>query len=354
MKALVLAGGSGTRLRPFSYSMPKQLIPVANRPVLEHCLIAIRDAGVTEIGVIVGTRGSEIRAAVGDGTGIGVRITYIEQDAPRGLAHCVLLAADFLGEDDFVMYLGDNVVVGGVAGFAEEFRAGRPDAKLLLAKVADPREYGVAELDPHQRVIGLQEKPLHPRSNLAVMGVYFFTPAIHEAVRAITPSARGELEITDAIRWLVDQGRRVEGSEFTGYWKDTGRVDDVLECNRVLLGQIRPRTAGFVDDSSEIEGQVVIEAGAQVIRSRVVGPVIIGAGSIIEDSYLGPHTSLGRGCRLRGAGLQYSIVLDGVSVQQVRGIFGSLIGRSADVCSAVGAGARHRLVIGDHTRVEVA
>jgi glucose-1-phosphate thymidylyltransferase len=354
MKALVLAGGSGTRLRPFTYSMPKQLIPVANKPVLAHCLTDLRDAGVVEVGMIVNGRGPEIQAAIGDGADLGLRITYIHQEAPLGLAHCVQLARPFLGDADFVMYLGDNVLVGGMARFADEFRARRPAAQLLLSKVIDPREYGVAELDATGRVVGLQEKPPRPRSNLAVMGVYFFTPEVHEAVDRIRPSARGELEITDAIQWLVEHGRQVDGAEFTGYWKDTGRVDDVLECNRVLLGELTRDVRGEVDAASRIEGPVVIEPGAQVIRSRIDGPAIVGAGTVVEDSRVGPYTSLGTDCRLRDAEVRYSIALDHASVQSVRSIVGSIIGRSADVCSAPGIPTGHRLVIGDHTRVEVA
>ncbi len=354
MKALVLAGGSGTRLRPFTYSMPKQLIPVANRPVLTHCLTDLRDAGVVEVGVIVGDRGPEIEAAIGDGTDLGLRITYIPQQAPLGLAHCVLIARDFLGDDDFVMYLGDNVLVGGIATHAAEFAASRPATKLLFAKVADPRSYGVPELDASGRVIGLQEKPEHPKSDLAVMGVYFFTPEIHTAVDAIRPSARGELEITDAIAWLIDHGYVVDGAEFTGYWKDTGQVDDLLDCNRVLLEQLTGEICGDVDSASRVDGQVVIGPGATVIRSHVVGPTIIGPGTIIRDSRIGPYTSLGAGCRLDGAGIQDSIVLDGVTVRSVQGIAGSLIGRSADIGCPPARQTAHRLLIGDHAKVEVA
>ncbi|OLB79492.1 MAG: glucose-1-phosphate thymidylyltransferase [Actinobacteria bacterium 13_2_20CM_2_71_6] len=352
MKALVLAGGTGTRLRPFSYSMPKQLIPVANKPVLVHCLEALRDADIHDVGIIVGGRRDEIEAAVGDGAALGLRLTYIPQDKPLGLAHCVSIAADFLGDDDFVMYLGDNVLVGGITAMADAFRAQRPAAQVVVTKVPDPREYGVAEVDLDGRVTALVEKPTHPRSDLALIGVYFFTPQIHEAVRRIRPSWRNEYEITDAIAWLVEQGRLVQAHTFSGYWKDTGRIEDVLECNRVLLESIKPRIEGEVDRYSEIVGSVVIEAGARIVRSRVVGPTIVAANSLVEDSYLGPYTALGRDCALRGAGLEYSIVLDGVAVGQVRGIHGSVIGRGAQVRSAVDT-AQHRLVIGDHTQVEI-
>ncbi|MEU6056509.1 glucose-1-phosphate thymidylyltransferase [Streptomyces xanthochromogenes] len=351
MKALVLSGGSGTRLRPFSYSMPKQLIPIANKPVLEHVLESIRDTGVTEVGVIVGDWGREITEVIGDGTRFGLRVTYIPQDKPLGLAHCVRLAQPFLGDDDFVMYLGDNMLPDGVTDIARQFTARRPAAQVVVAKVADPRAFGVAELDPDGRVERLVEKPQEPRSDLALIGVYFFTREIHRAVAAIKPSARGELEITDAIQWLVEDGADVAATEYAGYWKDTGRADDVLECNRRLLSTVTPLVAGEVDAASELSGLVVVEPGARVVRSRIEGPVIIGAGTVVEDSHIGPGVSLGRGCTLRATRLTDSIVLDGAAISAVPGLHGSIIGRNATVGVGVGD---HRLVVGDHTRIEVA
>jgi glucose-1-phosphate thymidylyltransferase len=353
MKALVLSGGAGTRLRPFSYSMPKQLIPIANKPVLEHVVDNIRALGVSEIAIIVGEWAPQIAAVLGDGARLGVRITYLRQERPLGLAHCVALAGDFLGADDFVMYLGDNVLPQGVVEIGEQFQARRPAAHIAVYKVADPRAFGVAELDADGAVRRLVEKPQQPRSDLAVMGVYFFTSAVHEAVAAIRPSARGELEITDAIQWLVDNGFDVRASEYGGYWKDTGNVDDVLDCNRELLDGIQRSVAGEIDDAVLV-GQVVVEPGARVVRSRIHGPAIIGAGSLIEDGYVGPYTSIGRDCVLRNTHIVYSIALDGATVCQVRGLRGSLIGRSAMVGSAAQDAVHHRLVIGDHTRIEVA
>ncbi|MGV9921501.1 glucose-1-phosphate thymidylyltransferase [Streptomyces cellulosae] len=353
MKALVLSGGAGTRLRPFSYSMPKQLIPIVNKPVLEHVLDDIRDLGVKEIGVIVGDRAAQIAAVIGDGSRLGVRVTYIPQDAPRGLAHTVAIARDFLGDDDFVMYLGDNMLHDGITAIAEEFAVGRPAAQIVVHPVPDPRQFGVAELAADGSVVRLVEKPQEPRSDLALIGVYFFTPAIHAAVAAIEPSARGELEITDAIQLLVEQGATVKASQYHGYWADTGRVDDVLECNRKLLDGLTRRVEGEVDSASELVGAVVVEAGARVVGSRIEGPAVIGVGSLVEDSHIGPHTSIGRDCVLRSTRLEYSITLDGATVTEVRGLHGSLIGRSASVGPAAGAG-QHRLVVGDHTRVEVA
>ncbi|MFE0733514.1 glucose-1-phosphate thymidylyltransferase [Streptomyces sp. NPDC058855] len=352
MKALILSGGMGTRLRPFTYSMPKQLVPVANKPILVHCLENVRDIGVRDVAVVVGDRAEEVRAVVGDGSRHGLNVTYLPQEAPLGLAHCVAIAEDFLGDDDFVMYLGDNILAEGITEAARAFRADRSAARLLLTKVADPRAYGVAEVDPDGRVRALVEKPQQPRSDLAVIGVYFFTAAVHEAVKAIEPSARGELEITDAIQHLVRRGDRVVAEEYAGYWKDTGSPDDLLDCNRVLLDRITPRVRGRVDAASTVEGHVVVEAGAVVERSRLVGPLVVGEGSVVRDSELGPYTALGRDCVLEDAGIRDSIVLDGVTIQGVRGLSGSLIGRSAAVRTGEAAG--RRLIIGDHTQAEVA
>lgn len=350
MKALVLSGGSGTRLRPFSYSMPKQLIPIANRPVLEHVLANIRDLGVTEVGIVVGGWGPQIAEAVGDGSRLGIRITYIRQDRPLGLAHCVLLARAFLGEDDFVMYLGDNMLPDGVAEVARQFAAERPDAQLVVRKVADPRNFGVAELDPAGRVARLVEKPARPRSDLALIGVYFFTAAIHRSIAAIGASVRGELEITDAVQHLVSRGGDVRAHEYAGYWKDTGRTEDVLECNRRMLETLTASVAGQVDAESTLEGRVVVEAGARIVRSHLQGPLIVGANTLVEDSRIGSGTAVGRDCRLRSTRLEASIVMDGASITDVPGLHDSLIGRGA----VVGTSAHHRLVVGDHTRIEVA
>ncbi|MDJ1134995.1 glucose-1-phosphate thymidylyltransferase [Streptomyces iconiensis] len=353
MKALVLSGGSGTRLRPFSYSMPKQLIPVGQKPVIAHVIENIRDLGVTEVAVIVGDWKSEIERLLGDGSRFGVRVTYIQQEKPLGLAHCVRLASEFLGEEDFVMYLGDNMLLGGLEPIAEEFAKQRPAAQLVVRQVADPRSFGVVELAADGSVHRLVEKPENPRSNLAVIGVYFFTSAIHEAVAAIGPSARGELEITDAVQWLVGQGAEVRASEYEGYWRDTGSVDDVLDCNRALLDRTGTEIRGSVDQMSWLFGPVVIESGARIVRSRIQGPAVIGAGSVIEDSHIGPYTAIGDGCALRYTHIDDSIVLTGARVSHVRGLHGSLIGRSAAVGQVERGAGHHRLVVGDHTRVEV-
>ncbi|WP_369389913.1 glucose-1-phosphate thymidylyltransferase [Streptomyces sp. CG1] len=353
MKALVLAGGLGSRLRPFSHSMPKQLIPIAGRPVLSHVVGSLRDMGVVDIGVVVGDRGDEIASVLGDGCPLGVRITYIRQDEPRGLAHCIVIARDFLGEDDFVMYLGDNMLADGVQDIADDFRARRPAAQIVVHKVPDPREFGVAEVGEDGQVLALTEKPARPRSDLAVIGVYFFTAAVHEAVDVIRPSARGELEITDALQWMVEQGADVRARIYSGFWKDTGRIEDVLECNREALDRLAPCLRGEVDRESELEGCVVVEEGARVIRSRITGPVVIGPGAVVSDSFVGPHTAIGGDCVLDTAEVRDSILLDGATLRRVGGVQASVIGRDATVTSSVFARCG-KLVVGDHCSVEVA
>jgi glucose-1-phosphate thymidylyltransferase len=346
----VLAGGSGTRLRPITYTSAKQLLPVANKPVLFYGLEAIRDAGVTEIGIVVGDTASEIQSAVGDGSAFGLDVTYIRQSAPLGLAHAVLISRDYLGDDDFVMYLGDNFILGGITELTEQFRRERPAAQIMLTRVPDPSAFGVAELDAG-RVVGLEEKPEHPKSDLALVGVYLFTPAVHDAVAVLKPSWRGELEITEAIQWLIDAGQEVSSTVITGYWKDTGNVADMLEVNRLVLEGLERR--GTVDDTSELIGRVVVEDGARVVGSRIVGPAIIGRGTRVTGSYIGPFTSIAEDCVIADSEIEYSIVLDGASVRGVRRIEASLIGREAEVTPAPRSPKAHRLVLGDHSKVQI-
>jgi glucose-1-phosphate thymidylyltransferase len=353
MKALVLAGGAGTRLRPITHTSAKQLIPVANKPVLFYGLEAIRDVGITDVGLVVGDTASAIEAAVGDGSAFGLDATYISQEAPLGLAHAVLVARDFLGDDDFVMYLGDNFIVGGITALVEEFRSARPDAQIMLTKVPDPRQFGVAELDSAGKVIGLEEKPERPNSDLALVGVYIFTPAVHEAVRQLKPSWRGELEITEAIQWLIDAGKPVNSTVISGYWKDTGNVADMLEVNRLVLESVEPAQRGTVDDSSELIGRIVIEDGAQIAGSRIVGPVVIGAAAKVIDSYVGPFTSIAEGCAIVDSEIEYSIVLRGASIHGVRRIEASLIGHEVEVTPAPKVPRAHRLILGDHSKVQI-
>ncbi|MGW3498358.1 glucose-1-phosphate thymidylyltransferase [Streptomyces sp. NPDC001020] len=351
MKALVLAGGTGTRLRPFSHTMPKQLIPVANKPVLVHILEDLRAQDVTDIGVVVGGYADDIAAALGDGRAMGLRLTYLRQDAPRGLAHGVSVARDFLGDEDFVMYLGDNMLPQGIGGILRDVRERPAHARLAVQPVADPRAFGVAELGAGDRVVRVVEKPARPRSDLALIGVYVFTPHIHEAVAAIGPSDRGELEITDAVQWLVDHGHDVRASRYTGYWRDMGSVDDMLECNREMLRGLVPVVAGKVDDVSRITGAVRIGTDSRVVNSVITGPVSIGSGTVVEDSFVGPDTTIGDDCVISGSEVSYSIVLESATVDGVGGLHGSVIGRAAQVTS--GREPRHRLMVGDHASVRL-
>ena len=354
MKALVLSGGAGTRLRPITHTSAKQLVPVANKPVLFYGLEAIREAGVTEVGIIVGDTHAEIEAAVGDGSELGISVTYIRQDAPLGLAHCVLIARDFLGDDDFVMYLGDNFIIGGITALVAEFRAGSYDAQILLTKVDNPSQFGVAELGPDGGVTTLVEKPADPKSDLALVGVYMFRASIHDAVRAIRPSGRGELEITDALQWLIDHGRDVRPHLVTGYWKDTGRLEDMLECNRKVLESLEPRVDGSVDTASQLIGRVVVEEGAVIERSTVRGPAIIGRDSVVRDTYVGPFTSIYFGCLLEDTEIEHSIVLEESTIRGVGRIEDSLIGKQVEVSPSSALPRAHRLMLGDHSRVSIA
>jgi glucose-1-phosphate thymidylyltransferase len=355
MRALVLSGGAGTRLRPLTHTSAKQLVPVANKPVLFYGLEAIADAGISEVGIVVGVDAAaeEIKEAVGDGSRFGLDVTFIPQDAPLGLAHAVLIAREFLGDEDFVMYLGDNFIVGGIKALVEEFRTDRPDAQILLTKVPDPTQLGVAELDSDGKVIGLEEKPKQPKSDLGLVGVYMFTPAIHDAVRKITPSWRNELEITHAIQWLIDQGMDLRSTVISGYWKDTGNVADMLEVNRTILETLEAKVEGSVDDASEIIGRVVIEDGATVTSSRIVGPAIIGTGSTVADSYVGPFTSVEHDCRIVGSEIEFSIVEHDTSIEGVRRIEASLIGHHVQVTPAPRVPRAHRFVLGDHSRIQI-
>ncbi len=353
MKGLMLAGGNGTRLRPISHAMAKQLVPVANKPVLLYGLEAMRDAGITQVGIVVGHHAASIEELVGDGAGLGLHVVYLQQEAPSGLAHAVLIAREFLGEDDFVMYLGDNVVAGGVIRAVGEFRRHRPEALVMVGEVADPREYGVAELaDGDGTVAAVREKVPDPPSNLALIGVYVFSPAIHQAVSSISPSWRRELEITDAIQWLIERSGPVRAHIHRGYWQDTGGMDGLLDCNQQILATIEPEVRGKVDDDSRVEGRVIVDEGAHVVRSRLIGPVIVGPGSVVTDSEVGPFTSLGADCVLDHVGIDRSIVLDGSSLRAVGHIRDSVIGRRADVCAAPRRKAS-QLVVGDDSKVWV-
>ena len=355
MKALILSGGAGTRLRPITHTSAKQLVPVANKPILFYGIEDMADAGIKEIGIIVGDTRDEIMSAVGDGSRWGVDVTYIPQESPLGLAHCVLIARDFLGDDDFVMYLGDNMLEQDVKGFVDGFEAQRDgaSAQILLAHVPDPRAFGVAELNDDGAVVRLVEKPADPPSDLALVGVYLFTPAIHEAVASIRPSARGELEITDAIQWLIDNGHVVRQLVLKGWWIDTGKLTPLLEANRLILETLDAAVHGAVEGDSAIEGRVVIEAGAVVRDSTVRGPTIIGAGTKIINSYIGPFTSIAADCEVVNSEIEHSVVLERSRVLDVPRIEDSLIGRDVEVVRTLRRPRAARLMLGDHSRVDL-
>jgi glucose-1-phosphate thymidylyltransferase len=353
LKGLILSGGAGTRLRPITHTSAKQLVPVANKPVLFYGIEALVEAGITEIGIIIAPEtGGEIRTAAGDGSQFGAQITYIEQDAPSGLAHAVLTAEDFIGSSPFVMYLGDNLLRDGITELVAAFRANEPDALILLTPVDDPQSYGVAELEG-ERVVRLIEKPQDPPSDLALVGVYMFEPSIFDASRAIEPSPRGELEITDAIQYLIDSGKRVEPHKVGGWWKDTGRLADMLEANRLVLEDIEARTEGELIDS-EVEGRVVIEAGARLERCRVRGPVVIGPGAKISDSYVGPYTAIDRDVEIRGSEIEHSIVLAGSKILDIgTRIEASLLGKDVKLTRGTGMPKTLQLLVGDNADISI-
>jgi len=368
VKGLILAGGAGTRLRPITHTSAKQLVPVANKPILFYGIEAMVEAGITDIGIIVGDTRDEIVRAVGDGSRWGIRVTYIPQDVPEGLAHCVLIARDFLGDDDFVMYLGDNMLQQGLVHFVEAFEAARraadeprlgeeaggaPVAQILLAKVEDPRQFGVAELDPQGRVVRLVEKPDDPPSDLALVGVYLFDRTVHEAVASIEKSSRGELEITDAIQWLLDAAHPVRHEVLEGWWLDTGKKDPLLESNRRVLETLSRRIDGEVDAASSIEGHVVVEEGARIVASRVRGPAVIGAGTVVANSYIGPFSSVASGCEISDSELDHSVVLEGARIRGVPRLTDSLIGRDTEVARSERKPRALRVMLGDQSVVEL-
>jgi glucose-1-phosphate thymidylyltransferase len=359
LKGLILSGGKGTRLRPITHTSAKQLVPVANKPVLFYGIEAMAEAGIEEVGIIIAPEtGAEIEAAAGDGSRFGVRITFIVQDEPLGLAHAVLTAEAFLGASPFVMYLGDNLLQGGIADLVSAFREHQPDALILLTPVPDPENYGVAELAPAPlgevgRIVRLVEKPSAPATDLALVGVYMFTAGIHDAARAIEPSARGELEITDAIQHIVDAGLRVEPHIVRGWWKDTGRLEDMLEANRLILDNLRGHIDGELIDS-QVDGRVVIERGARLERTTVRGPAIVGADARLTDCYIGPYTAIGERCEISNSEVEHSILLAGSSVSDLDGrMESSLLGRNVTVRRGERSPRAYRFMVGDNSDISI-
>ena len=353
LKGLILSGGKGTRLRPITHTSAKQLVPVANRPVLFYAIQAMADAGIEEVGIIIAPEtGDEIRAAAGDGERFGVKLTYIVQDEPAGLAHAVLTAEPFLGDSPFVMYLGDNLLQGGIGDLVQAFHSTAPDALILLTPVPDPQHYGVAELRDGS-VVRLVEKPSEPQTDLALVGVYMFTATIHDAARAIRPSPRGELEITDAIQHLVDEGRRVDPHIVQGWWKDTGRLDDMLAANRLVLDTIEHRVEGELVQS-QVDGRVVVEPGARLERCTVRGPAVIGAGARLTDAYVGPYTAIGDNCVITNAEVEHSILLAGSVVHDLDGrMESSLLGRNVRIGRSDRQPRAFRFLVGDNSEIGI-
>jgi len=353
VKGLVLSGGAGTRLRPITHTSAKQLVPVANKPVLFYGLEALREAGIEDVGIVVGDTRAEIEAAVGDGARFGLRVTYIPQEAPLGLAHAVLIAEDFLGDSPFVMYLGDNLLKEGVTRFVRRFDESRPDALILLQSVADPSAYGIAELDGAGRVARLVEKPSEPRSDLALVGVYLFTPAVFASVKTITPSARHELEITDAIQDMVDRGLHVEAHRVTGWWKDTGKLEDMLEANRLVLSTLTADLRGTLVDTT-VEGPVQVGAGSVLTRCTVRGPAVVGADCRISDAYLGPYTSLSDGVVVEHAEIEHSIVLDRSRICHLGArMTDSLVGKDVVIAHSEAKPVAYRFMVGDASQIGI-
>jgi glucose-1-phosphate thymidylyltransferase len=353
MKGLILSGGRGTRLRPLTYTQAKQLVPVANKPILFYGLEALVDAGITDIGIVVGDTKKEIIEAVGNGSRWGAKVTFIEQSAPLGLAHAVKISQSFLKKDPFVMYLGDNIIVGGVKPFVEKFCREKPHAQILLARVPNPREFGVAEL-AKGKVVRLVEKPKKPKSDLALVGVYLFDHNVFEAVNAIRPSQRNELEITDAIQYLVEKKYNVQSHIIDGWWKDTGKLEDILEANRMILDSLHTDIRGEVDKTSRVDFKVVVEKGAKIVNSTVRGPAIIGAGAVVINSYIGPFSSIQHDVHLENVEIEHSIVLEGSKIRFVgKRISDSLIGRNVLIEPANTRPESFQFLVGDNSSFKI-
>ncbi|MGH2448869.1 MAG: glucose-1-phosphate thymidylyltransferase [Chloroflexota bacterium] len=354
LKGLILSGGKGTRLLPLTYSGAKQLVPLANKPVLFYVIEDLVAAGIDDIGIVVGDTADQIRGAVGDGESFGCRVTYIRQDRPGGLAHAVKAARDFLGDSRFVMYLGDNFIEGGITRYVKEFHNSDAAAHLLLYHVPNPQDFGVASIEG-DRIVALEEKPALPQSDLALVGIYLFDKRIHQATDAIEPSGRGELEITDAISWLLASNHDVRPHVLDGWWIDTGKMEDMLNANRLVLQDIRRRIDGLVAEDCTLQGNVVVERGARVVASTLRGPLIIGSGATIENAYVGPFTAIGRECVIKDSEIEHTIVMERSRIVDVPyRIEDSLIGREVTVARSPSKPKAYKMMLGDHSKVGIA
>jgi len=353
MKGLILSGGKGTRLRPITYTSAKQLVPVANRPVLFRVLDAMVEAGITDIGIVVGDTAPVIEDAVGDGSAWGANVSYVHQEAPLGLAHAVKISEHFLVDDRFVMILGDNVIEGGITSLVKQFTGSDRNAQIVLKRVENPQQFGVAELRDG-RIVRLVEKPKHPPSDLAVVGIYMFDHHVFEAVNAIQPSWRGELEITDAIQYLIEQGYQVYPYIHEGWWIDTGKMEDMLEANRLVLESNESRVEGVVDADSKVNGKVIIEKDAEIINSTVRGPAIIGERTRVVNAYVGPYTSIYHDCLIADCEIEHSIIMEHCQIEDIHHrIEDSLIGRHVEIVRSPAKPRAYKMVLGDHSKVGI-
>ncbi len=353
MKALITSGGKGTRLRPLTHTQNKHLIPIANKPILHYAIETVAEAGIKEVGIITNADCDEVQQAIGDGEYWGVKITYIPQEAPLGLAHVVKIAEDFIQKEPFIFYLGDNMVVGGVKRFVEAFERDNVNCYLTLAKVKDPERFGVPEIVDN-RIVSVEEKPKKPKSQFAVAGIYIYDHHIFEAVNNIKPSARGELEISDAHQYLIDHGYQIGFSEITGWWKDTGKPIDLLEANRLVLEHINPKIEGTINGKSILAGNVSVGKGSKIVNSNIRGPVVIGENTIIENSYIGPFTSIQNDCHVRNSEIEYSIILNKCKVLDIGiRIESSLLGTDVEIVKSEDKPSTHRFFIGDQSRIEL-
>ncbi|MFQ6606202.1 MAG: glucose-1-phosphate thymidylyltransferase [Fidelibacterota bacterium] len=353
MKALITAGGHGTRLRPITHTQNKHLIPIANKLMLAYALEYVQASGITEVGIVINAGDETIRETFGDGTNLGLHLTYIPQEAPLGLAHVVKIAEPFIGSEPFVFYLGDNILVGGIAQFIKDFNQNGADCHLVLSKVPDPNRFGVAEIQ-EGRILSIEEKPTQPKSDLAVTGIYLYTPVIFEAVNNINPSPRGELEISDAHQYLLDHGYTVTYSEITGWWKDTGKPSDLLEANRLVLDNLKEERQAAVVENSTLAGRVSLGPGSQIIDTNIRGPVIIGNNTRLEKAYVGPYTSIGDDCVIRNSEVEFSIIMERCEILDIqKRIEASLLGADVQIRRSARKPLSHRFMVGDQSRVEI-
>lgn len=354
MKGVILHGGHGTRLRPLTHTGPKQLIPIANKPISQYVLEDLRSSGITDIAIILGDiLPDKVKNYYGDGSKFGVKITYIPQGKPAGIAHAVGLAENFVGNDSFVVYLGDNLLKGGISKCVQQFQKEKPDAMILLCEVDNPQQFGVAEFDKKGNIVRLIEKPKKPPSNYALTGIYFFKPTIFKMIKELKPSWRGELEITEAIQNLLNEGYKVAHRIVEGWWKDTGTVEDILEANILVLDGLEPKIEGIVEDTMSVQGRVLIEKNAYIKKGALIrGPAIIGENSILEDNvYVGPYTSVGRNVKIKKGEIENSIIMDNCTIEINTKIIDSIIGANSEVITNQKGPKGYRLLVGENSKI---